>query len=159
MKRRHNRDDAVRFCERMRALRPEVVFGADLIAGFPTEDEAMFENTLRLADECGLSFLHVFPFSPRPQTPAARMPQLDRSLVKERAARLRQKAEARLDQHLQAQQEKVFDVLMERRGVGRTPGFTEVELNDEDGALPGEILRARTIGHNDRRLLGERVRS
>jgi threonylcarbamoyladenosine tRNA methylthiotransferase MtaB len=159
MKRRHNRDDAIRFCERMRALRPEVVFGADLIAGFPTEDEAMFENTLRLADECGLSFLHVFPFSPRPHTPAARMPQLDRSLVKERAARLRQKAEARLDLHLQAQQEKVFDVLMERRGVGRTPGFTEVELDDEDAALPGEILRARTIGHNDRRLLGERVTS
>ena len=91
MKRRHNRDDAIGFCERMRSLRPDIVFGADLIAGFPTEDEAMFENTLRLTDECGLSFLHVFPFSPRPQTPAARMPQLDRSLVKERAARLRQK--------------------------------------------------------------------
>lgn len=159
MKRRHNRDDAIGFCERMRSLRPDIVFGADLIAGFPTEDEAMFENTLRLTDECGLSFLHVFPFSPRPQTPAARMPQLDRSLVKERAARLRQKAEDRLNVHLRAEQHKVFDVLMERRGVGRTPGFTEIELASEEAAMPGDIIRARTIGQNDRRLLGERVTS
>ncbi len=159
MKRRHNRDDAISFCGRMRDLRPDIVFGADLIAGFPTEDEAMFENTLRLTDECGLSFLHVFPFSPRPQTPAARMPQLDRSLVKERAARLRQKADDRLNLHLSAEQHKVFEVLMERRGVGRTPGFTEIELAGEEAAMPGDIIRARTIGQNDRRLLGERVRS
>ena len=100
MKRRHSREDAIEFCKTMRDLRPGMVFGADLIAGFPTEDEAMFANTLRLADECGLSFLHVFPFSARPQTAAARMPQLDRALVKERAARLRLKASERLTSHL-----------------------------------------------------------
>ena len=112
MKRRHAREDAIEFCRVMRRLRPDIVFGADLIAGFPTEDEAMFSNTLRLVDECGLSFLHVFPFSVRPQTAAARMPQLDRALVKERAARLRGKAAERLSLHLQAQQGEVFEVLM-----------------------------------------------
>ena len=121
MKRRHAREDVIEFCAAIRELRPDMVFGADLIAGFPTEDEAMFSNTLRLADECGLSFLHVFPFSARPQTPAARMPQLDRALVKERAARLRRKAAERLSVHLQAEQGKVFEVFMERRGMGRTP--------------------------------------
>ena len=123
MKRRHAREDAIQFCMNMRRLRPDMVFGADLIAGFPTEDEAMFANTLRLGDECGLSFMHVFPFSPRPQTPAARMPQLDRSLVKERAARLRGKAAELLAAHLAAQQNKVFDVLMERAGLGRNSRF------------------------------------
>ena len=87
MKRRHLRDDAIRFCERVRTLRPDIVFGADLIAGFPTETDAMFENTLDLVDACGLTYLHVFPFSPRKGTPAARMPQVDRRVVKERAAR------------------------------------------------------------------------
>src|SRR5262249_47349307 len=130
----------------------------DLIAGFPTEDEAMFANTLRLADECGLSFLHVFPFSARPQTPAARMPQLGRALVKERAARLRQKAASRLDAHLQAQQNKVFDVLMERAGLGRTPGFTEIAIPDGSPA-PGHIVRVRAIGAAENHLVGEQVPS
>ncbi len=158
MKRRHAREDAIAFCERMRALRPGMVFGADLIAGFPTEDEAMFANTLRLADECGLSFLHVFPFSARPQTPAARMPQLDRTLVKERAARLRQKAAARLTAHLQAEHNKVFEVLMERAGLGRTPGFTEIEIGD-DLADQGAIVQARVTGFVEKRLKGERLHS
>jgi threonylcarbamoyladenosine tRNA methylthiotransferase MtaB len=156
MKRRHAREDAISFCETMRGLRPDIVFGADLIAGFPTEDEAMFANTLRLADECGLSFLHVFPFSARPQTPAARMPQLGRALVKERAARLRQKAASRLAAHLQAQQNRVFDVLMERAGLGRTPGFTEIAI---PGTSPvqGTIVRARATGFAENRLVGERL--
>jgi threonylcarbamoyladenosine tRNA methylthiotransferase MtaB len=158
MKRRHLREDAIAFCERMRALRPDIVFGADLIAGFPTEDEAMFANTLRLADECGLSFLHVFPFSARPQTPAARMPQLGRALVKERAARLRLKAASRLAAHLQAQQNKVFDVLMERAGLGRTPGFTEIVI-PEGSPDQGAIVRARAMGVAENHLIGERLPS
>ena len=154
MKRRHLREDAIEFCRRMRGLRPDMVFGADLIAGFPTEDEAMFGNTLRLADECGLSFLHVFPFSARPRTPAARMPQLDRALVKERAARLRVKAAERMAEHLRSQQNKVFDVLMERESHGRTPGFTEIRI-PEGGPGQGSIVRARATGLAKTHLIGE----
>ena len=157
MKRRHAREDVIQFCKAMKNLRSDMVFGADLIAGFPTEDEAMFANTLRLADECGLSFLHVFPFSARPQTPAARMPQLDRALVKERAARLRLKAADRLGVHLQAEQGKVFDVLMERRGLGRTPGFTEIEIIGGSPEHSGAILKARATGLGERHLIGERL--
>jgi threonylcarbamoyladenosine tRNA methylthiotransferase MtaB len=157
MKRRHSREDAIRFCETMRQLRPEIVFGADLIAGFPTESEAMFENTVRLADECELSFLHVFPFSPRPQTPAARMPQLDRALVKDRAGRLREKARACLSRHLRSEQGRMFDILMERGRLGRTPGFTELELRDEQGAAPGQIVKVKVCGQTATRLQGVRV--
>jgi threonylcarbamoyladenosine tRNA methylthiotransferase MtaB len=157
MKRRHARENVIEFCATMRELRPDIVFGADLIAGFPTEDEAMFSNTLGLADECGLSFLHVFPFSPRPQTPAARMPQLDRALVKDRAARLRRKAAKRLALHLEAEQGKVFEVLMEGDGLGRTPGFTEIEVAGEGGELRGAIVKARATGRNERHLTGERL--
>ena len=96
MKRRHLRADAIAFCDQVRRLRPDVVFGADIIAGFPTETEAMFARSLDLVDECGLTHLHVFPFSPRPGTPAARMPQVAREVVKERARRLREKGEAAL---------------------------------------------------------------
>jgi threonylcarbamoyladenosine tRNA methylthiotransferase MtaB len=156
MKRRHSREDAIRFCEAMRELRPGMVFGADLIAGFPTEDEGMFANTLRLADECGISFMHIFPFSARPKTPAARMPQLDRSLVRERAARLRGKASERLTSHLQDQQNKVFDVLMERSTLGRTPGFTEIEIAG-GRASQGAIVKARATGLANSRLIGERL--
>ncbi len=159
MKRRHAREDVILFCKAMRNLRSDIVFGADLIAGFPTEDEAMFSNTLRLADECELSFLHVFPFSARQQTAAARMPQLDRALVKERAARLRRKAAERLSLHLQAEQGKVFEVLLESKGMGRTPGFTEIEINGEDSGLRGAIVKARATGCDERRLIGERLSS
>jgi len=100
MKRRHGRADAIRFAEQVRRLRPDVVLGADIIAGFPTESEAMFENSLALVDDCGLTHLHVFPFSPRPGTPAARMPQLDAQTIKARAARLREKGQATLAAHL-----------------------------------------------------------
>ena len=100
MKRRHSRADAIAFCDQVRRLRPDMVFGADIIAGFPTETEEMFARSLDLVDECGLTQLHVFPFSPRPGTPAARMPQLDRAVVKERARRLREKGEAALTRHL-----------------------------------------------------------
>src|SRR5690606_23481320 len=126
MKRRHLRADAIRFCETARRLRPDVVFGADLIAGFPTETEQHFENTLRLVEECGLTYLHVFPFSPRKGTPAARMPQVDRSAVKERAARLRSLGGAVLAQYLERQRGSVVEVLTERANVGRTPQFAEI---------------------------------
>ena len=103
MKRRHSRADAIAFCEAVRRLRPDVVFGADIIAGFPTETEDMFARSLDLVDECGLTHLHVFPFSPRPGTPAARMPQVEREVIKDRARRLREQGEAALRRHLDAQ--------------------------------------------------------
>src|SRR5690606_23523039 len=100
MKRRHLRDDTIRFCEDVRRLRPDIVFGADIIAGFPTETDAMFENSLKIVEECGLTHLHIFPYSPRQGTPAARMPQVDRRIVKERAALLRQAGDAAYRRHL-----------------------------------------------------------
>ena len=127
MKRRHLRDDAIRLCAELRAARPDIVFGADLIAGFPTESEAMFDNTLRLVEDCGLTFLHVFPYSPRPGTPAARMPQVPPRVVRERAARLRALGDARLAAHLATQTGRTHAVLMETARVGRTPQFAEVE--------------------------------
>jgi threonylcarbamoyladenosine tRNA methylthiotransferase MtaB len=151
MKRRHSRADAVGFTDRVRRLRPDVAFGADLIAGFPTEDEAMFANTLAAVDECGLAHLHVFPFSPRPGTPAARMPQLDRGLVKERAAQLREKGEAALAAHLDAQLGTERRILIERGGTGRTEHFALAELI---GAAPepGSIVAARITGRTGRGL-------
>ena len=126
MKRRHLRDDAIRFCEDMRRARPDIIYGADIIAGFPTETEEMFENSLKLVEECGLTWLHVFPFSPRKGTPAARMPQLQKPVIKERAARLREAGDARVRAHLQAQVGKSHSILMESSTMGRTEGFTEV---------------------------------
>src|SRR6185312_15740497 len=128
MKRRHSRADAIGFCRQIRRLRPDVPFGADIIAGFPTEDENMFARSLDLVDECGLTQLHVFPFSPRPGTPAARMPQVDRTQVKERARRLREKGEAALRRHLDAQIGARPRVLTESRGIARTEQFTPVRL-------------------------------
>ncbi|MEM1345782.1 MAG: tRNA (N(6)-L-threonylcarbamoyladenosine(37)-C(2))-methylthiotransferase MtaB, partial [Pseudomonadota bacterium] len=126
MKRRHLRDDAIRFCQEARTRRPEIVFGADLIAGFPTETEAMFENSLRLVEECGLTWLHVFPYSPRPGTPAARMPQVPRQIGRERAARLRALGETRVAEHLRTQIGRQHRVLMEKPTLGRTEQFAEV---------------------------------
>ncbi len=155
MKRRHTRADAVRFAEEVRRLRPDIVFGADLIAGFPTEIEAMFANALSIVDECGLTHLHVFPFSPRPGTPAARMPQLDRSVVKERAARLRAKGKAALAAHLAAEHGAVRKVLVETGGFGRTEHFTSAEI---DAGMPGEIVRARVTGRTARALVATTLR-
>jgi threonylcarbamoyladenosine tRNA methylthiotransferase MtaB len=131
MKRRHLRDDAIRFCEDMRRARPDIIYGADIIAGFPTETEEMFENSLKLVEECGLTWLHVFPFSPRKGTPAARMPQLQKPVIKERAARLREAGDARVRAHLQAQVGKSHSILMESPTMGRTEGFTEVLFTQE----------------------------
>lgn len=149
MKRRHGRADAVRFCEEARRLRPDMVFGADLIAGFPTEDEAMFQNLLSIVEACDLTHLHVFPFSARPGTPAARMPQLDRGLVKERAARLRETGEAALARHLSSETGRRRLVLVERDGLGRTEQFTLAEI---DRGVPGEIVPVTVTGHTGRAL-------
>ena len=154
MKRRHCRADAVRFCAEARRLRPDIVFGADLIAGFPTETEAMFANSLRLVDDCGLTFLHVFPFSPRKGTPAARMPQVARPAVKERAARLRQQGEAALAAHLAGQVGSTVELLIERERLGRTPGFAELRARPRS-AVPGALVEARVTGSTGKRLRGE----
>jgi len=151
MKRRHSRADAIAFCRRVRALRPDVVFGADIIAGFPTETKEMFARSLDLVDECGITQLHVFPFSPRPGTPAARMPQLDRTVIKERAQRLRQKGEAALARHLDSQVGCERRVLTERGGSGRTEQFTPVRLAAP--LAPGMILDLTVTGHDGRQLL------
>ncbi len=153
MKRRHRRADAIAFCEQVRRLRPDVAFGADLIAGFPTETEAMFANSIDLVDACDLSYLHVFPFSPREGTPAARMPQIARREVKERAARLRTKGAASLARHLERQTGRIVDVLTERNGVGRAADFAEVALAPAIEA--GMLARARVKGHDGARLHGE----
>jgi threonylcarbamoyladenosine tRNA methylthiotransferase MtaB len=149
MKRRHSRDDAIAFCARLRQARPDIVFGADLIAGFPTETEEMFARTLALADDCGLTHLHVFPFSPRPGTPAARMPQVARGLVKERAQRLREKGAERLRRHLDAQVGRTLTLLTERGGIGRAEDFTPVRVA---GAEPGRLARVTVCGHDGERL-------
>ena len=151
MKRRHSRADAISFCKKVRRLRPDVVFGADIIAGFPTEDEAMFSRSLALVDECGLTHLHVFPFSPRPGTPAARMPQLDRAVVKERAARLRAKGEAVLQRHLERQVGKTLRVLTEFSPIGHTEQFTLVRF--PVAPAPGRIIDVHMAGHDGRSLI------
>ncbi|MBC6441818.1 MAG: tRNA (N(6)-L-threonylcarbamoyladenosine(37)-C(2))-methylthiotransferase MtaB [Rhodobacteraceae bacterium] len=151
MKRRHLRDDAITFCEAVRKARPGMVFGADIIAGFPTETEAMFENSLRLIDECHLTWLHVFPYSPRQGTPAARMPQVDRRLVKDRAARLRARGAAQVAAHLAAEVGAHHAVLMETAHMGRTESFTEVRF---DTPRPeSRIVSAQIAGCTDRYLL------
>jgi threonylcarbamoyladenosine tRNA methylthiotransferase MtaB len=152
MKRRHSRADALRLVESVRAVRPDVAFGADLIAGFPTEDEAMFENLMSLVDAVELSYLHVFPFSPRPGTPAARMPQLDRATIKARAERLRGAGDAALHRHLDRQTGRTVAALVERDGLARAEDFTEVAF--EGAAQIGGVVRLRIGSHDGRRALG-----
>ena len=150
MKRRHLRDDAIRFCEDARRLRPGMVFGADIIAGFPTETEAMFEQSLKLVQDCGLTFLHVFPFSPRNGTPAARMPQVRGPLIKERAARLRAAGDMALAAHLASQVGHMHSILMEGPRMGRTEGFAEVDFAADQPE--GQIVRAQISGVKGGRL-------
>ena len=151
MKRRHARSDAIRFCERVRAVRPDAAFGADIIAGFPTETEAHFEQSLSLVEDCDLSFLHVFPFSARPGTPAARMPRLDGAVVKERAARLREAGREAFARALDANVGREADVLIEADGTsGRTERFMPVQV--EGGSEQGRIERVSLVGHDGQRL-------
>ena len=152
MKRRHTRDDAILLAARLRAARPDIAFGADLIAGFPTETEAHFADSLALVDEVGLAFLHVFPFSPRPETPAARMPQLDKATIKARAALLRYKGQQALAAYLDSQIGTTQTVLIERDGKGRLNSFAEIQV---PGGQAGALIQARVTGRADSYLLGE----
>ncbi len=149
MKRRHMREDAIALVERVRAVRPDVAFGADLIAGFPTETEPMFENTLRLVDDCDLAFLHVFPYSARPQTPAAKMPPVPGDMIRARAERLRAKGAEGLVRHLERQVGRTVLAVVEKAGFARAPDFTEISF--EGDAEPGSLMALRVIGHNGKR--------
>jgi len=150
MKRRHSRGDAVAFCDEVRRLRPDIVLGADIIAGFPTETDQMFARSLDLVDECGLTFLHVFPFSPRPGTPAARMPQVDGRAIRERARQLREKGEAAVRTRLAAEVGKSRDVLIESASQGRTEHFIPVAIA---GHPPGRVQTLTITGHAGGRLI------
>lgn len=152
MKRRHTREDAIAFCQEARKLRPDMTFGADIIAGFPTETEEMFENSLRMVTDCDLTWLHVFPYSPRPGTPAARMPQVNGKAIKSRAARLRAAGETQVQTHLAAQIGRTCEILIETPRLGRTEQFTEVHFDTD---LPeGQIIRAEITGRTESHLLG-----
>lgn len=153
MKRRHARADTIRFCEEVRRLRPEAAFGADLIAGFPTETEEMFANTMALVDEAGLSMLHVFPFSPRKGTPAAKMPQVDKAVARERAARLRVKGAEKLQAYYGSLIGTEQTLLVEKPGLGRTPSFVPVAF---EGAA-GDFIRVRITGAAGDHLTGDIV--
>ena len=158
MKRRHGRDDVIRLCAQLRALRPDIAFGADLIAGFPTESNAMFERTLALIDEAGFTHLHVFPFSARRGTPAARMPQVPKALRQERAARLRAAGQHAMARFLEHQVGRSAQVLVERKGRGRSETFSPFRI-DTDGAAPsaGEIVTARAERIEEGVLIGRLV--
>lgn len=146
MKRRHLRADAIEFCTKMRMARPDIIYGADIIAGFPTETEEMFENSLKLIEDCNLTWLHIFPFSPRQGTPAARMPQMDRSIIKERAGRLRACGNIAVQKHLEMQIGIKHKILMENNRMGRTEGFTEVLFSSDKlkGAIVDAIITEKT---------------
>ena len=151
MKRRHLRDDAIAFCQEARRLRPDMTFGADIIAGFPTESEAHFENSLKLVSDCDLTWLHVFPYSARPGTPAARIPQqINGTVIKERAARLRAAGETQVEAHLAAQTGRDHAVLMEAPDMGRTEQFTEVRFAASQPV--GQIVPARITGFDGQQL-------
>ena len=151
MKRRHDRAYSIEFCQRLRSLRPELVFGADIIAGFPTETDEMFQNSLSLIEEAGITYLHIFPFSPRVGTPAARMPQLPNAVITERASQLRQLGARRLSNFLDSRVGCVESVLMESNGIGRSEQFTQVEVT---GLESGSIANVLIESHDATRLSG-----
>jgi threonylcarbamoyladenosine tRNA methylthiotransferase MtaB len=155
MKRRHSAQQALDLVASVRAVRPDVAFGADLIAGFPTETDEMFANSIALVEQAGLAFLHVFPFSPRPGTPAARMPQLERGLIKQRAAKLREAGDKALIRHLAAQVGRQLQGLVERPGTARAEDFSEIHF---DGmADPGQVIALLVTGHTEKHLTASLV--
>ncbi len=156
MKRRHLREDALGVVEKLRAIRPDMVFGADIIAGFPTETEAMFENSLRFIGEAGLTYIHAFPYSPRPGTPAARMPQVGKAIAKARAGLLRAEGERQFAALCAARVGRTEHVLMERNGLGRTEQFVPVRVASMQ---PGELSAVRIIGLGPDGLIGEKLRA
>lgn len=152
MARRHLRDDAIRFCEEARKLRPDMTFGADIIAGFPTESDAHFENSLNLVRECDLTWLHVFPYSKREGTPAAKIPnQVNGTVIKARAARLREAGDVQVQRHLEAQVGREHIILMENPHMGRTEQFTEVTFGTPQ--TEGAIVKAKILGLKGTQLL------
>jgi threonylcarbamoyladenosine tRNA methylthiotransferase MtaB len=150
MKRRHSRQQAIDFCAEVRRLRPDITLGADIIAGFPTETEAMFARSLDLVEECGLTLLHIFPYSPRPGTPASRMPQVEGGSIRDRAKRLRAAGEAALGRRLEAEIGGVREVLIESATQGRTQHFLPVAIS---GEMPGAVLSKTIVGHDGARLI------
>jgi threonylcarbamoyladenosine tRNA methylthiotransferase MtaB len=151
MKRRHLRDDAILFCEKVRKIRPEITFGADIIAGFPTETDDMFENSMQLVNECDLTWLHIFPYSPRQGTPASRMPQVNGIKIKERAKLLRSLGATQVSKYLNSQIGKYHNILMESESMGRTEQFAEVDFQNPQ--QPGEITFAKIEKLNNNRLM------
>jgi threonylcarbamoyladenosine tRNA methylthiotransferase MtaB len=149
MKRRHSRKDAIDFCAQVRRLRPDIAFGADIIAGFPTETEEMVARSMDLVEECGLTFLHVFPYSPRPGTPAARMPQVPGGAIKDRARRLREVGATALRKRLASEVGAMREVLIESVTVGRTEHFLPVAIS---GETPGKVRKLTIGGHDGARL-------
>jgi threonylcarbamoyladenosine tRNA methylthiotransferase MtaB len=167
MKRRHSREEAVRFCQELKAKRPDIVFGADLIAGFPTETDEMFLNTLNLIEDCDLVWLHIFPFSARPDTPAAKMPQLNGAIVQQRARELREAGDRNRQKWLDQQKGKTFSVLMEKPDQGRAENFARIQLgtsaeagaktNIDTGVEAGQVVSVRVSENDGQKLFGERV--
>jgi len=152
MKRRHAREEAIALADRIRGLRPDAVFGADLIAGFPTETEEMFRNTLDIVDECGLTYLHVFPYSERDGTPAARIPnKVPKAERKARAARLRAKGDERLAAYLQSRIGKTETVLIEKNGEGHSEGFAPVQIYGS--STPGDLVTVRVSAVENGKLM------
>jgi threonylcarbamoyladenosine tRNA methylthiotransferase MtaB len=149
MKRRHCRADAIEFCAQVRRLRPDIALGADIIAGFPTETEEMYARSQDLVEECGLTFLHVFPYSKRPGTPAARMPQVAGDVIKQRARRLRATGEAALAQRLISERGQTRQILIESAAQGRTEHFMPVDIS---GETPGAVRSLRITGNDGARL-------
>lgn len=154
MKRRHLREDTINFVNEARALRPDMVFGADIIAGFPTETDEMFANSLKIVEECDLTYLHVFPYSPRPGTPAAKMPQVDKRIAKQRAALLRAAGEKQHEKFLARQVGETHQVLIERDNIGRTEQFAPIMI---EGTEPGQILEAQVTGVGKQGLVGAKL--
>ncbi|TDQ61758.1 threonylcarbamoyladenosine tRNA methylthiotransferase MtaB [Maritalea mobilis] len=152
MKRRHLREDTIQFVNEAKAMRPDMVFGADIIAGFPTETDEMFANSMAIVKECDLTYLHVFPYSPRPGTPAAKMPQVDKKVAKDRAAKLRALGEQQFDAFCASQMGDTKSVLIERDNLGRTEQFVPIRV---EGA-PGEILDVKVTGQDQHGLIGEK---
>ena len=155
MKRRHLRDDALAVIDKLRTLRPEMVFGADIIAGFPTETDAMFDNSLSFITEANLSYIHAFPYSPRPGTPAALMPQVDKGVARRRATQLRAVGEQQAAALYAARLGKIETVLFENTGLGRTEQYAPVRIAN---SKPGDLLRVRITGLGDHGLVGEALR-
>ncbi len=153
MKRRHNRQDIIDFCAKMHAARPDIVFGADIIAGFPTETDDMFENTLNLVKETGLIYLHVFPYSARSGTPAAKMPQVAKNIRKQRAARLRAAGEENLQKYLKSQIGTTTEILVEKKRIGKTSHFAVVELDSD--CVAGTIVKAKIYNANNNQLMAK----